>query len=86
MVSVESKAGYKALHLYYLIKSDPDSADEIGCEFQVLTVFQDAWARVSHELTYKIDGSRRSKRNVSMTKLAKLRDDADSLIDKATKD
>ena len=75
-----SISGYRALHRYFSIKHDNLPGISIGCEIQVRTAFQDAWARVSHDLSYKLKNSSSETIKTELKKLAMLRDQADSII------
>ena len=71
---VTSVAGYKADHLSFRWQN-------IGCEIQLRTIFEDAWARVSAVYQYKINQHDKEIAN-ALKELASLRDQAEELMQK----
>src|SRR6185369_6070961 len=55
---VRSKAGYRAKHLTFFVNDNEPPGTRIGCEIQFRSAFQDAWARLSHDLFYKLKHSK----------------------------
>ncbi|MBN1593473.1 MAG: hypothetical protein JW941_09560 [Candidatus Coatesbacteria bacterium] len=54
--------GYQALHFLIRLRKEAscaryDDLRELGCEIQVRTILQDAWAIVAHHLSYKDEAS-----------------------------
>lgn len=80
--AAESLAGYKAIHLLFSLSSTENSS-VVGCEIQIRSAFQDAWARVSHDIAYKKEGRQHNERLLGekLKALAQLRDEADHVID-----
>ena len=76
---ISSKLGYRAFHLYFAIPLKSSSDILLGCEFQIRTVFQDAWARISHSAIYKKASNKKDRK--SLKDLAELRDKADTVVD-----
>ena len=71
---VTSTAGYKADHLSFIWQ-------DIGCEIQLRTIFEDAWARVSGAFMYKMDT--RDKHVIGvLNELALLRDQTEKVMGK----
>lgn len=52
VTEVDTVQGYRAHHLSFTIHGHDRAKTEIGCEVQLRTVFEDAWARASHALAY----------------------------------
>lgn len=78
---IESAIGYKATHIRFHVQSAIGGVGSVSCELQVRTIFQDAWARLAHQLQYKTpDRSSRLVRD-GLKALAQLRDQADSISD-----
>lgn len=79
---IESNLGYSAKHIKLLLKPCDDSFAAIGCEIQLRTVYEHAWAQVSEALVYKTRAlSKKSSRSL-LNLLSELRTKADSEIDK----
>ena len=77
---VHSKEGYKACHFLASFHTGKKHYLPVTCEFQIRTVFQDAWARVSNTVMYK--KSRKTNHVVEcLNNLAELRDKSDAIID-----
>jgi len=77
---VSSQVGYKARHIYLSVPINNKQRGGLGCEIQVRTAFQDAWARVSHEISYK-----KTKKNITkkaLKELSELCEKSDNIIDK----
>ena len=51
-ISEPGDAGYRALHLNFRLSS---FGRQVGCEVQIRSLLQDAWARLSHDDIYKGD-------------------------------
>lgn len=77
---VQSKEGYKAHHLLFSFRAHGLHELPIRCEFQIRTVFQDAWARVSNAVLYKKYGKLNEIKQILKT-LSELRDKSDGIID-----
>lgn len=56
VLPINSVSGYRATHLRFRVKNALESVGEVACEIQLRTVFQDAWARIAHEVQYKPTG------------------------------
>ncbi len=78
--SVNSSSGYSAHHICFQAQSPSAKFGSIACEVQFRTVHEDAWARVSHLLTYK-EGKKLSRAKSALRELAFVRDKADETID-----
>ena len=78
--NVVSDEGYRSVHICFSADSRTGGFLPIGCEIQVRTIFEDAWARVSQLVRYKRDGRERKSRGL-LRELARIRDDCDALLD-----
>jgi len=82
-ISVEeigSLAGYSATHIRFEIESPGKKFGKIGCEVQLRTLLEDAWARISQAMAYKQRLLSKSKTKKLLEDLAKLRDVSDTRL------
>jgi ppGpp synthetase/RelA/SpoT-type nucleotidyltranferase len=79
---ISSISGYKAFHVGVFVSSAGEPDGKVGCEVQIRSVFQDAWARISQEVSYKKDRVNQRRTKDSLKRLAELRDTADAIIDR----
>jgi ppGpp synthetase/RelA/SpoT-type nucleotidyltranferase len=75
---VKSALGYRALHVRFRAQAPTSGLSSIGCELQLRTIYEDAWARVSQLVRYKRRGDRRAEG--VLDRLAHLRDECDQLV------
>lgn len=78
---VESDAGYGATHLCFNWPATGVRGTPIACEIQIRTIYEDAWARVSHFLAYKRLQEPNTSDRSTLAELARLRNLADALLD-----
>jgi len=80
---VSSNLGYSAKHLRFTLFTPSKAISGIGCEIQMRTLHEDAWARVSEALVYKERALSKRKAQDLLDHLGGLRNDADRSIDDA---
>lgn len=84
IASISSVGGYQATHIRFRVKNALEKVGEVACELQVRTVFQDAWARLAHEVQYK------SKRRIpkqfqrTLKELSRMCDEANQVANRLT--
>jgi len=75
-----SESGYIATHIRFAIEAPGRKFGKIGCEVQLRTLFEDAWARISHALAYKQRLLSKRKASKLLSDLAELRNRSDSRL------
>jgi ppGpp synthetase/RelA/SpoT-type nucleotidyltranferase len=75
---IRSALGYRALHVRFRVQAPTSGLSSIGCELQLRTIYEDAWARVSQLVRYKRRGDRRAE--AILDRLAQHRDECDDLV------
>ena len=82
VVQIRSSSGYRATHLRFHVKNALKGVGDVGCEIQVRTVFQDAWARLAHETSYKSSSSASKPLLRNLKLLSKMCEEADLIANK----
>ena len=78
---IKSVSGYSAIHITFYEKFPwGENNSLIGCEIQIRTIFEDAWARVSHMALYKQKRPQAVEREIK--ELGDIRSQADDAIDR----
>lgn len=77
---ISSVAGYSATHIRFEIEAPGKKLGKIGCEVQLRTLYEDAWARISHALAYKQRLPSKSKTKNLLVDLAEFRDVSDTRL------
>lgn len=77
---ISSVAGYSATHIRFEIETPGNKFGKVGCEVQLRTLFEDAWARISQTMAYKQRLLSKSKTKKLLEDLAKLRDTSDTRL------
>jgi ppGpp synthetase/RelA/SpoT-type nucleotidyltranferase len=77
---VASETGYVGRHVRAMLRPLAGNASPIQCEFQIRTIYEDAWARMSHILAYKRRTLSYRKSQSLLSELAQLRQEADRRI------
>lgn len=79
--NVRSISGYSAIHINFRQQSSwPGYSSLVGCEIQIRTIFEDAWARISHAALYKQKRAQAIEREIR--DLGEIRDQADKVVDR----
>jgi ppGpp synthetase/RelA/SpoT-type nucleotidyltranferase/HEPN domain-containing protein len=79
---ISTPSGYRASHLTFFLHPNDRSVEfTIGCEIQLRTLYQDAWARASHRLQYAMEGPQSEMRRQRFKKLAEISAEADRLLE-----
>jgi ppGpp synthetase/RelA/SpoT-type nucleotidyltranferase len=73
-VRIDTKAGYQAYHMTFECFGLTENDRPIGCEFQVRTLYEDAWARASGAVQYKASTKAKRQNSKVLKELAELRD------------
>ncbi|MCK5617081.1 hypothetical protein KAR91_85250 [Candidatus Pacearchaeota archaeon] len=75
--------GYRSLHLIIGIMIETSSGDlqEIPCELQLRTIFQDGWARKYHLVMYGKSRKLRRRYGDKLVKMSQLLDECDMIAD-----
>jgi ppGpp synthetase/RelA/SpoT-type nucleotidyltranferase len=76
---VRSALGYRALHIRFKVQAPTSGLSSIGCELQLRTIYEDAWARVSQIVLYKRRANDKRAEFV-LSRLAESRDECDDLV------
>ena len=77
---VRSTSGYCATHIRYFSRHVLAEEVPIGCEIQLRTLYEDAWARVSQALAYKRNKPDKESAKKLLAKLTQIRNDADQAL------
>ncbi|MEO0484982.1 MAG: hypothetical protein AAF092_03610 [Pseudomonadota bacterium] len=85
-MDILSNDGYRAIHIK--LRHADKRLSKIGCELQIRTVFQDAWAKASHLAAYHKNFTKSEARLIrkNLAKLAELREEADAFLIDFTQD
>ncbi len=78
---VDTVQGYHARHLCFTIHGHDRAKTEIGCEVQLRTIFEDAWARASHALAYHHGQRIDRKKQKALRNLSSRCTELDTAID-----
>ena len=73
-------SGYKAIHIVFELDGVAFVHGRLGCEIQIRTIFEHAWAQVSEALRYKQKISRRHLADKQLRVLANRRDEAEEVV------
>ncbi|HYJ30248.1 MAG TPA: HD domain-containing protein, partial [Allosphingosinicella sp.] len=81
---IDPVSGYKAIHIVFELQGIAFVDGRLGCEIQIRTVFEQAWAQVSESLRYKQQISGRHLMDRQLRELADRRDEAEVVVDALT--
>jgi ppGpp synthetase/RelA/SpoT-type nucleotidyltranferase len=80
--SVGTSSGYRAIHITFAIRPQgTESSFRIGCEVQIRTLYQDAWAKASHRLFYGEHKSQNDGLRNKLKRLSEISKEADDLLE-----
>lgn len=78
--SIDPTSGYKAIHIVFELEGGAFAHGRLGCEIQIRTIFEHAWAQVSESLRYKQRISGRHLIDRQLRVLADRRDEAEEVV------
>ena len=77
---IDPTSGYKAIHIVFELEGVAFVQGRLGCEIQIRTIFEHAWAQVSESLRYKQRISGRHLIDKQLRVLADRRDEAEKVV------